>query len=77
MGVLKEKGPNLHRPYADVLEGPIRELRVVFGRLEMRFLYFIDDKSIVLTNGFMKKTPKVPREEIDLANRYRSDWLKP
>ncbi|MBI4063516.1 MAG: type II toxin-antitoxin system RelE/ParE family toxin [Elusimicrobia bacterium] len=73
--LLQENGPNLHRPYADILEEPVRELRVSFGRLEIRLLYFIHGKSIVLTHGFMKKTKKVPREEIDLAKRYRHDWL--
>ena len=75
LGLLQEQGPNLHRPYADILEESIRELRVTFGRLEIRILYFIHGKSIVLTHGFMKKTQKVPQEEIDLAKRYRHDWL--
>ena len=72
---LQEKGPDLQRPYADVLDEPIRELRVSFGRLEIRLLYFIHGKSIVITHGFTKKTRRVPREEIELAKRYRNDWL--
>jgi phage-related protein len=73
--ILQEKGPNLYRPYADVLEEPIRELRVTFGRLEIRLLYFIQGKNIVLTHGFLKKTQKTPPEEIERAQRYRHDWL--
>jgi len=73
--LLQEKGPNLHRPYADILEEPIRELRVSFGRLEIRLLYFIHGKSIVATHGFLKKSRQVLKEEIELANRYRNDWL--
>jgi len=34
------EGPNLRRPYADVVVGPIRELRIGFGRLEHRILYY-------------------------------------
>ena len=75
IGLLQERGPNLHRPYADVLEESIRELRVTFGRLEVRILYFIHGKSIVLTHAFMKKTQKVPQEEIEFAKRYRNDWI--
>ena len=75
INLLQEKGPNLLRPYADVLEGPIRELRISFARLEIRLLYFIHGKSIVLTHGFMKKTEKVSQGEIDRALRYRSIWL--
>ena len=75
LGLLQEKGPNLQRPYADVLEEPIRELRVSFGRFEMRLLYFIYGQSIVVTHRFLKKTRKLPEEEIELAKRYRNDWL--
>jgi len=75
LGLLQEKGPNLQRPYADILEEPIRELRVSFGPLEMRLLYFIHEQSIVVTHGFLKKTRKVPKREIELAKRYRDDWL--
>lgn len=75
LGLLQEKGPQLLRPYADVLQGPIRELRVSFGRLEVRLLYFISGKNVIITHGFLKKTDKVPQEEIDRAMRYRNDWL--
>ena len=75
LGLLQQEGPNLRRPYADVLEGPIRELRVSFGRLEIRVLYFIEGRSIVATNGFLKKTREVPRGEIERAGRRRQSWL--
>ncbi|OIO06255.1 MAG: hypothetical protein AUJ52_12625 [Elusimicrobia bacterium CG1_02_63_36] len=74
--LLQEKGPNLPRPYADVLEEPIRELRVSFARLEIRLLYFIYGRSIVVvTHGFLKKTKKVPKADIQRALRYRNDWI--
>src|ERR1041384_5156347 len=38
--LLEEQGPELPRPFADVVDGPIRELRIGFGRLEVRLLYF-------------------------------------
>jgi phage-related protein len=75
LGLLQEKGPNLHRPYADVLDEPIRELRVSSGRLEVRLLYFIHGKSIVVTHGFLKKRREIPKREIELAKRYRNEWL--
>jgi hypothetical protein len=49
---LREHGPNLPRPYADIVSGPIRELRVSFGRLEIRMLYFIHGRSIIIAHGF-------------------------
>ena len=74
--LLEEAGPFLPRPYADVLEGPIRELRIGFGRLEARLLHFVHDKKIVVvTHGFLKKTRKVDQAEIEKAMKARTDWL--
>ena len=68
-------GPDLPRPYADALRDKIRELRVPYGRLQVRILYFFEGKRVVLTQGFLKKTPAVPEEEIDRALRRMEDWL--
>ncbi|MFA5138737.1 MAG: type II toxin-antitoxin system RelE/ParE family toxin [Elusimicrobiota bacterium] len=75
LGLLRERGPGLGRPYADVLDGPIRELRVSFGRLEIRILYFIEGRAIVATHGFLKKSRRVGWEEIERAKWCRSEWL--
>jgi hypothetical protein len=72
---LQRQGPDLPRPYADVLRGKIRELRVGYGCLQLRFLYFFDGKSIVLVSGFLKKTSAVPEEEIIRAERRMAEWL--
>ena len=76
LDVLREHGPNLKRPYADILLEGIRELRVGFGGNAYRALYFffVDD-SIVITHAFMKKTEKVPPEEIERALRYKNDFI--
>ncbi len=74
--LLEEEGPALPRPYADVVEGPIRELRVSFGRLEMRVLYFFHGRTIVVTHGFLKKTRAIPPVEAQRARRARADWLQ-
>jgi len=34
---LEEFGPDLPRPYADIVRGKVRELRVVFASLNYRF----------------------------------------
>jgi hypothetical protein len=72
---LQMHGPNLPRPYADVLRGKIRELRVGYGGLQLRFLYFFEDRSVILVSGFLKKTTAVPEEEIVRAERRMADWL--
>lgn len=73
--LLEEAGPNLTRPYADLLLGKIRELRVKFGPDQYRFLYFFFGKKIILTHGFVKKTDRVPEGEIERAERIRCDFL--
>ena len=76
IAMLKKYGPDLKRPYADLLDGPIRELRVQFARDEVRLLYFFADAIIVLTHGFIKKTNKVPLGEIEKAKRIMTDWRR-
>ena len=61
IGLLKEEGPNLHRPYADLLEDGIHELRIKLTGTQVRVLYFFCYQNIiVLTNIFDKHTDKVP-----------------
>jgi len=74
--LLGREGPDLPRPYADMIRGKIRELRVSFGGLHHRFLYFFHGKRIIVTHGFLKKTAAVPEGEIDRAERYRADFYQ-
>ena len=74
--LLEQYGPNLPRPYADVLDGPIRELRVRYGHNQYRFFYFFHGKAIIMTHGIMKKTGSVPVGNIEQAKRYRQDWIE-
>lgn len=72
--ILKEHGPNLKRPYADVLRDGIRELRVGLGGNAYRALYFFFARdAIVITYAFIKKTNSVPAVEIEKALRYKGD----
>ena len=72
---LEKEGPNLPRPYADIVRGNIRELRVSFGSNEYRFLYFFFGKRIIITHGFLKKADRVPEGEIERAKRIMQDFL--
>ena len=38
--------------------------------------FFTDGKKIVVTNGFVKKTEKLPKNEKKLAMKYRQDYLE-
>ncbi len=73
---LEEYGPDLPRPYADIVRGKIRELRVIFASAQYRFLYFFYYKYIVITHGFIKKTDKVPENEMKRAEKLMVDFEK-
>jgi len=74
--LLREKGPNLYRPYADLLEDGIHELRIKLTGTQVRILYFFCYQNlIVLTNVFEKHSDKVPKDQIKLAKENRKDFL--
>jgi len=38
--------------------------------------FFTSEKKIIVTNGFRKKTNKLPKNEKDLAIKYRQDYFE-
>ncbi|MDP2157821.1 MAG: type II toxin-antitoxin system RelE/ParE family toxin [Nitrospirota bacterium] len=76
ISLLEEQGPNLPRPYADLLTDGIHELRVKLSGDQVRILYFFCYKDyIILTHTFRKQTNAVPQGEIKKAQTYRTDFL--
>jgi phage-related protein len=76
IGLLETNGPNLPRPYADLLKDGIHELRIKLSGTQTRILYFFCYQNIiVLTNVFEKYSDTVPESEITLAKTYRADFL--
>ena len=74
--ILQEKGNMLREPYSKHLEDGIFEFRCQFGGDITRVLYFFYyDEKIVLTNGFVKKTQKTPKEEIQISKERRKDFI--
>jgi phage-related protein len=72
---LEEKGPALREPYSKSLEDGIFEIRAKQGSDITRVLYFfVVGRKVILTNGFVKKTQKTPKREIERAKRYRADY---
>lgn len=77
MSLLEENGPQLRKPYSGPLGDGIFEIRAKQGSNITRVLYFFYvGKKIILTNGFTKKTQKTPPEEIQLAKKYRAEYLE-
>lgn len=53
------------------------KLRAIVGTNTSRVLYFfVIGQRVVLTNGFIKKTQKTPKKEIELAKKYRENYLE-
>ncbi|MBT3602968.1 MAG: type II toxin-antitoxin system RelE/ParE family toxin [Candidatus Latescibacteria bacterium] len=76
ISLLEEQGPNLPRPYADLLEDGIHELRVKLSGDQVRVLYFFCFREfIILTHAFLKNTTRVPKNQIRQAKRMREDFL--
>lgn len=75
--ILQEKGNMLREPYSKHIDDEIFELRAKVGSDISRVLYFFYyDGKIILTNGFVKKTQKTPRAEIERAKRFRTAYLE-
>ena len=55
----------------------IWECRIQLGSNAYRILcFFAENSAVVLTHGFVKKTQKTPKVEIEKAEAYRKDFLK-
>ncbi len=70
-------GNVLGEPYTKCLTDGIYEIRAKHSSDITRVLYFFESGGrIVLTNGFVKKTDKTPRREIEKARKYRNDYRR-
>jgi len=55
----------------------IYEVRVITSQKSIRILCFQDGATlVVLTNAFVKKTQKTPKNEINLAEKLKVEYLK-
>lgn len=76
LAMIERNGPDLREPYSKHLDDGIFELRAIFGSNITRVLYFFFiGKRVVVTNGFIKKTQKTPKPEIDKAKAYRKEYI--
>ena len=76
LGLLQKNGNDLGMPFSKFLDDGIFELRTKLGSNNVRVLYFfIYGKTIIITNGFKKKTQKTPIGEIQFAQKYRNEYV--
>lgn len=73
--LLEVNGPALREPQSAPIGDGIFELRTKQGSNITRiFYFFFVGKKAILTNGFVKKTQKTPKVEIELAKKYKADY---
>jgi phage-related protein len=77
LSLQEEQGPNLKRPYADLVRGKIRELRIRHSSNQYRVLYFFQVRTrVVLVHAFSKKTQQLKQPDLELAEKRMADWLR-
>lgn len=70
MELLRKNGLDLREPYTKALGRGIFELRAKHGTDISRVLYFfMEGQKIIFTNGFIKKSNKTSKQEMELARR--------
>lgn len=75
--VLANKGNKIREPYSKNIGNGIFELRTIqSGNTTRIFYFFFVEKKIVLTNGLLKKSQKTPKNVIEMAEKYRDDYLR-
>lgn len=74
---LEALGNEAEEPLSKHLEDGIFELRSGVGNNIVRILYFFDEGQVIIaTNGFVKKSQKTPKSEIELAKKRRTIYFK-
>ncbi len=79
--LLREFGTDLKEPHIKAVTGKeykgLWELRIKFAGDISRILYFMPVKdNFILLHGFIKKTEKTPKRELDSALRYMEDYKR-
>ena len=75
ISILEEFGNTLREPHSKPIGDGLFELRIKFASDITRiFYFFVVNNKIILTNGFVKKTPKTPKSEIEVARKYKADY---
>jgi len=64
--LLKLFGPRLEMPHAKRISKQLFELRIR-GKQEVRIFYTFYKNKIILLQGFIKKSTKIPKKEINNA----------
>ncbi len=64
------------KPLVDSLGGGLWEVRSSLGDRIARVFFIIVNEEIILLNGIVKKSRTAPKQELDLARKRQSLYLK-
>lgn len=62
------------KPQVDHLHGAIWEVRTTLKTRIARVLFAVEGEVMILLHGFIKKTQKTEKSDIDLAETRYKDW---
>ena len=79
--LLRNLGNDLREPYVKYIKGEknkgLFELRIKFSNDIARIFYFTYyNNRYIMLHGFIKKTMKTPKKEIELARKYMEDYRR-
>lgn len=73
--LLEEFGNRFREPHSKSMGEGLFELRIKFGSdISRVFYFFYTGDKIILTNGYIKKSRKTPKGELELAQKYKADY---
>ncbi|MCI5122631.1 MAG: type II toxin-antitoxin system RelE/ParE family toxin [Candidatus Electrothrix sp. AUS4] len=79
MALLQKKGATLRQPYCKSVKGytGLSELRVKFASDIVRLFYFeYNQKTYIITSGYVKKQQKLNKQEIKRAHRLMLQYIE-
>jgi len=75
LDILAERGHRLREPYSKHIRDGMFELRIqIAGAAARIFYFFFTGETIILVDGFVKKTQKTPPGEPGKAFHYKADY---
>ena len=63
------------KPRVDHLRGSIWEVRTTIGNRIARTLFAVDDSTLIILHGFIKKTQQTPIGELALAEKRFKEYM--
>lgn len=68
IALLEAFGPKLRMPQSKYIGHSLFELRIR-GQTDIRLIYIFTSQYAVILHGFKKKSPKIPKNELNIALR--------